>query len=316
MSPEEEEGVATAEAPAEAQEPVPAPDEQEQADPKESADSGAQEPADEGSEEQPELSRAAQVRQLIKESVADDPELAAALKEDFGAETDDAEVVQLRQQVAQYQGDSASSQLRTTYNQSMATLARTGDGAARELGNAVTKAAEDGKDNLFDVGLAANAIKGSNQKAAGYGYVYAGGELRDVAFTAVARHPLAKHFTDDDYGRLIPTQGANGAATAAEVITSIVTVAMDVANRHSDPEGLLKKVTKEVEEKLGATDRVTKLAELLGNGASSKGSVSRKGGAGSSQPKDEQEAIDWHATGKWTNKQMRAWRQAQAVAAR
>ncbi len=34
------------------------------------------------------------------------------------------------------------------------------------------------------------------------------------------------------------------------------------------------------------------------------------------QPKNEQEAINWHATGKWTSQRIRAWRQAQAVAAR
>ena len=109
---------------------------------------------------------------------------------------------------------------------------------------------------------------------------------------------------------------AGGVEARKHCHDKFVTVAMDVASR-SDPDGLREKITKEVEDKVGATDRLTKLAELLGNGTGNKGPVSRSGGERkSSQPKDEQEAINWHATGKWTNKQMRAWRQAQAVAAR
>ena len=316
MSLDEDEGVATAEAPAEAEEPVPASEEQEQADTKESVDSGAQEPVDEGSEEQPELSRAEQVRQLIKDSVAEDPELAAALKQDYGVEADDSEVAGLRQQVASQNATTASTKLYGQYSEAMARLATAGEEEAQKIATAAAEAIEKDSETPFDVAKTATAIKGSNGLASGYGYSLAGGQLKDAAYAAVGRHRLAKNFTQEDIAKLMPAQGANGAATAAEVITSIITVAMDVASR-SDPEGLRAAGKKEAEEESGAIERVTKLAELLGNGAGSKGPVSRSGGERkSSQPKDEQEAINWHATGKWTNKQMREWRQAQAVAAR
>ena len=65
-----------------------------------------------------------------------------------------------------------------------------------------------------------------------------------------------------------------------------------------------KKIKANAEKDAGLLDKFAKLTAGIPKG----GDVGATGAtSSSSQPKNEQEAINWHATGKWTTAQKRAW---------
>ena len=328
MSPLDE-GVVT-EAPAEvapAEEPVPASEEQEQAPPAEGGvDSGAQKSEDEGSEEpkpeEPQLTKAQQVIALARELAEDDEETAAAFKEEFGTKVADSEKETLRQESAAQRSTKAYEGMKTSYDGRIAYVDQLGQSHAKQLGEMVGKSALDveedaGYASILDVGKLGQAFGKTNQLAGQAGQNYAETRLQQWVFDVVQRHPSAQKFTDEDWRAMAPApkQDATGAdipSSAYEFIQAVLIGALNAAGK-SDPEGLRQNITKEVKEELDAAGTLAKLAEMLPSG-NGKGPVSRTKGKGSdAQPKSEQEAINWHATDKWSTKQLLAWRKTQAA---
>lgn len=73
----------------------------------------------------------------------------------------------------------------------------------------------------------------------------------------------------------------------------------------SAPENVRAQTRQQLEKELNYAESVAKLKERVGTGNGRK--ATKGGGGGSGQPKNETEARNWHATGKWTDSQMRAY---------
>ena len=128
-------------------------------------------------------------------------------------------------------------------------------------------------------------------------------ELAAVMMSAFESHPSAKRLTAKD------REAMNGAAgkTVNEQIAAYIHIYMDVAERNA-PAAFTEKKTKELEDTLGIADVIESIAKVAGGNGRK---ATKAAGQPGSQPKNEQEAINWHATGKWTNAEMRAWRAKQ-----
>ena len=245
----------------------------------------------------------------LKES---DPELAKKLQDEFAQEQPEARqqildwqlqqskatrqqaLTQASQRAAQYTGDAA---LENVYGWA-SELA----GYVRTQAEAVTKkAADEGKAEVSDFVDAATLtqhVADYAQQAVtewdGYLQVEVLGTLLDTLDSTVVRRQL----TQDD-GKAI--SAAFRQPTLGKRVAALVAVYVERALQ-SAPEEIQRRATKKAEVDTGRAKALAEALKFL-----PKNSRVPVGGGGGGTPRNETEARNLHATGKWTNQQMREY---------
>jgi len=321
--PEDTEGaVATAEVPVEEipievptpEEAVP-PADQEPVDSEESAESGDQH----GEDEAPDIAavRAAYVAQLREQAQAD-PDLLEAIKADpaFTSQSEDAEAELTKRELAGVQAGRMGA-----YQQASGDLENyvPQNGQVSQAQQRLYNTLSAESDNTIEAAEMLNDGKITDPNQVGFDAAALTRTLSPLldevraattrqlnAYTAAAFYPILE--AAERYALL--TTEERTAFQAAEQAQRPQEAALVLLNatRRTNPES----ASKAKEAASNAEAKVLKqYAEL--NRKFPKHGKPRGGlpASSSRNPKNEQEAINWHATGKWTNAQMRAWRAKQ-----
>ncbi len=315
--PDEEPASAVAEPPAEEPQtvetpepPVPAepPAEQEQADaPEAEADSGATQEEDNADPLQLALD-------AIEEMAKENPEAAEKLREKLGVEEKPPEVETERWawelEKSKGERDTLWSNAQAQYNQyAQPTVEKqltdyfdTLNGNVRDAAGRLHKGEIDNPEAVgFDARDVVQALMPFIQggQNAAYGLAQAAGHYS--GFASLETHASHRLLTADERKQFSEARTSNNLAAAQEL-------QLAAAGRGPSATAIAAEAKVEAEKDSGILEQISKVQSALSkNGNNSAGGAPKA----SSNPKDEQEAINWHATGKWSNAQMRAWRAKQ-----
>jgi len=114
-------------------------------------------------------------------------------------------------------------------------------------------------------------------------------------------HASSRYLSDDDVRRIDAAENPDERALLR------ASLQLDAALQRGAPEEGVRRAAKEAEEKLQLTKRTEKLIATLGLDGAGPGKRPEPGRGGATVPRDETEARDWHATGKWTTRQLREY---------
>jgi hypothetical protein len=194
------------------------------------------------------------------------------------------------------------------YTQGLQYVSTQADALVDELAGNVKRGAEDIKErggenvDILDSAKLVERMDGNARLAATVGATY-GTQAFSAAMTAAfAEHPSSRYLTPEDKQKL---KDAGGKPTQewAKVYAS---VHMDAALRGAPAE-----TTKKNDAKAKRDTDILDRAEKLKASLPTNGKAPKVGTAASGQPRNEQEARDWNATGKWSTAKLRAWLNSQ-----
>ena len=282
------------------------PSDQEQEVP-ETPDSGDQKVADEALTAE---SAVAKILDRLDEAAKDNPDIAAELEKRRPKPTADVEEQKLSWELeknaqvrtASWQQAQANSQ---RYTPQATQTAVTGVfdqlnelmlGAATELHDG--KIEDPNRVQVDSRSWAEEHIMPIVQGAQTSAYNLAQEAAKGVILDTLEKHPSHKYMSTDDRAKYQAAVQSNQLGVALKL-------QLDAAGQAAPQiKEIAQKATAKAEEQVDLIAELNKAMENLpSNGKTPTGG----GAASSSQPKDEQEARDWHATGKWDNKQMRAY---------
>jgi hypothetical protein len=246
------------------------------------------------------------------DSVNEDPELAkrmlAALPQELrdslkGPEADKSEWEASRDRQGRLQ--SAGQATQPYAGQAMEgrakawadTLATSVRGAAQGLLDS-----QEGSVDLVDAQKLAGEIAGEVGAAASAYWHWGTQSIESAAFDALEKSPAHRHLSADDRAAL----KAGATKSAGERVAEAVALYVGAAVRAA-PESIKAKATEAAEKKAGILGRVEKLQAALPKN----GKAPKIGTPASQTPRNEQEARDWNATGKWSTAKLRAWLNSQ-----
>lgn len=267
------------------------------------------EPGEEPPEEQPgdplEAFRA-QVAEAVKEHPELEDELVGALSQERQDRLSgpDEQRTELDRERALRDTQDAERAVEAQYSQGLQYTVSQADGLADELAGNAKRGAEDivaqrsENVDILDRDKLVERMNGNARMAASVGTTY-GIQSLSVAMTAAfAAHPGSKYLTADDKQKL---QDAGGKPTK-EWAETYASVHMDAALRGA-PAEVAKKADVKAKRDSNILDRVEKLKASL----PTNGKAPKAGTSASQTPRDEQEARNWNATGKWSAAKLRAW---------
>ena len=268
----------------------------------------------EGVSETPEKKDEAPTLEQVRESAIaqivdlaeSDPEAAAALAEKFGVKPED-----VGEEKLDWEREKGQKERRTQWIEADK-IAQSYNPQA--VGTYIANRLTEVNDNLVSAGLDLQAGKAEDASAIRFDHAavanemataYASGRealrlslnagFNDVAVGAMESHVVYSYLSTEERTQLHEAANTGRYDEAIKLFG-------DAAIRAAPAEDK-KKNKQEADEAAGLLDKYAALS--LGLGKNSKPGASQS--AGSSQPKDETEAHNWHATGKWTTGQMRAW---------
>lgn len=229
--------------------------------------------------------------QKVKEQLQGSDEIRAQLEAE-NAQGNRQGVVRSQKQVADsYNSSSFQSQMQPYINQ----MADAANEAAKKLDGreeAVLDGAAWGPHVSGNLSTYITGAKNAADQAARI-------EVTSILMDAFESHPSAERITAQDRKAMNAAEGK----PLADQLKAYVHTLLDVAERNA-PEAFTVKKTKELEDKLGIGEIIKSIADVaVGNGRQATQTSTKA----SAQPKDEQEARAWHASGKWENNQMRAY---------
>jgi hypothetical protein len=123
---------------------------------------------------------------------------------------------------------------------------------------------------------------------------------------AIESHPAFRYLSAEDKQAI-----AGGNVESFEAwAKNAIDVALTAALERGAPEETKRQAKAAAEKDAGLTDKTKALLELLGQNGATQTKGAEAGSAGGKrrqQPRDEAEARNWHAEGKWDSRQMREY---------
>lgn len=151
---------------------------------------------------------------------------------------------------------------------------------------------QEGPVDLLDAQKMAGEVTAEVEGASTAGWHWGSQTVENSVFDVLEKSAAHKHLSPEDKATL------KAGARAAEAVALYLAAA-----ERSAPESIKTKATADAEKKAGILGRAEKLRAAL----SKNGKAPKVGTAASGQPRDEQEARNWNATGKWSAAKLRAW---------
>lgn len=269
------------------------------------------EPGEEASEEQPPDPLEAFMAQF-KESLGSDPEMAAKVLDALPQELRDS-LKGPEADKSEWEATSTrKARLRATTDATAAysgqNLAGRATGWAETLATNVRQGAQglldshEGSVDLVDTQKVAEEIAGEVLSATGAYWHWGSQSVEDVVFDALEKSPAHKFLSADDRAAL----KAGATKLPGERAAEAVALYLGAAERAA-PDSIVKAATAKAEKDAGIVASRQKLRDALPKN----GTRPTKSAPTPETPRNEQEARDWNATGKWTAAKLRAWLSSQ-----
>ena len=257
------------------------------------------------------------ISDLVAELEKEDPEFAKALAKGRGEEAEpedpldarEAEIV--RKESALESKDTLTAELSKIDAAFNATITDAGRPLAQALETAqatVQRSVEEAGGDKGSVSLDSITAPISTYGLDRENIGYAKGARKALAIfkARVLSSAASRHFSDDERKALLDLNPIGDIGDGSKAIGLLIDT-LYAASARSAPKRIRETATKEAEEKVGLTEKTKRLAEMLGSRNGKVKSSVGEGGGSSAGPRNETEARNWHAEGKWDTRQMRAY---------